>query len=136
MKTFTIELRSATQCERIDGTVSFVAEDGSGSFGILAGHERMTTVLGFGLARFRLPDEDWQYIALPGALLYFAENRLCLCTRRYLRDVDLLRVSAALREQLLREEEGLLGMKQSLHRLEQEMFKRLLQTRASEGAFT
>ena len=32
---------------------SFIGEDDSGSFGILAGHARMMTMLGFGLARFR-----------------------------------------------------------------------------------
>ncbi len=135
MNTFTLDIRSATRGERIDDVVSFVGEDGSGSFGILAGHERMMTELRFGLARFRRLNQDWQYLALPGAVLYFAENRLCLCTRRYLRGGDYRRMDAVLREQLGREEEDLRGMKKSLHRLEQEMLKRLVKAQSSEGAF-
>ena len=37
MNTFTLHLESSTQYERIEHVVSFVGEDDSGSFGILAG---------------------------------------------------------------------------------------------------
>jgi F-type H+-transporting ATPase subunit epsilon len=43
MNTFVMHLQSATQYERINGVVSFVGEDESGSFGILAGHASMVT---------------------------------------------------------------------------------------------
>ena len=38
MNTFLVHLQSATQYERIENVVSFIAEDDSGSFGILPGH--------------------------------------------------------------------------------------------------
>ncbi len=53
---------------------SFIGEDASGSFGLQAGHARFMTILEFGLARFRTAEADWQYLALPGALLYFAQG--------------------------------------------------------------
>ena len=124
MKSFVLHLESATQYERIEAAVSFVG-DASGSFGILPGHARMSTVLEFGLARFRVAGADWQYLAAPGAVLYHSGNELHFSTRRYLRDASLERVRAALQEQLLAEERELRAVKQSLRRLEEEMLKRL-----------
>ena len=60
MNTFLLHLQSATQYERIENVLSFVGEDDSGSFGILSGHGRMMTLLGFGLARFRITHQDWE----------------------------------------------------------------------------
>ena len=70
MNGFMLHLQSATQYERIDDATSFVGQDASGSFGLLAGHARFMTVLGFGLTRFRVAEQDWEFLALPG----------CLCT--------------------------------------------------------
>lgn len=125
MTQFVVHLQSATQYERIEGVTMFVGEDASGSFGILAGHHRMMTPLQFGLARFRQDDGDWQFLALPGGLLYFVGNELFLNTRHYLRDRDYAKITKALAEQLRREEASLRELKDSLHRLEEEMFKRL-----------
>jgi F-type H+-transporting ATPase subunit epsilon len=122
---FTLNLQSATQYEAIDGVTSFVGEDESGSFGIQAGHARMMASLKFGLARYRCGEHPWQYLALPGALLYFADNQLFLNTRRYVRGDDYARINAVLREQLSREEMGLQRIKESLRRMEEEMIKRL-----------
>ena len=125
MNQFVLHLQSATQYERIEKVTAFIGQDASGSFGIMAGHERMMTPLLFGLARFRTADDEWQFIALPGALLYFTDNELFLNTRRYLRDRDSTRITLALDEQLRAEEASLHQVKESLRRLEEEMFKRL-----------
>jgi F-type H+-transporting ATPase subunit epsilon len=125
---FTLHLQATTQYERIDGVVSLVAEDASGSFGILPGHERLVTTLVPGLARFRTGSSaSWQYLALPGAVLYFVDNELFINTRRYLRGADYAGISVALEAQLLAEERELSRLKQSLHQMEEEMFKRLWQ---------
>jgi F-type H+-transporting ATPase subunit epsilon len=131
MNTFVMHLQSATQYERIDNLVSFVGEDDSGSFGIMSGHGRMMTVLTLGLARFRVSNQDWEYLALPGALAYFVDGQLYLNTRRYLRGKDYQHLGVALREELFVEEEALRQMKQSMHRLEEEMFRRLWKVRPS-----
>ena len=125
MKSFTLRLQDATHSEDIAGVTSFVGEDASGSFGILAGHARMMASLMIGLARFRSGENAWQYLALPGAVLYFHDDVLTLSTRHYLRDTDYIRVSEALQKQLLAEEEKLHIMKKSLRRMEEEVFKRL-----------
>ena len=125
MKTFTLVLLGATQTERIEGVSSFVGEDASGSFGILAGHTRIITSLVFGLARFRVEEASWQYLALPGAVLYFLDNELSLSTRSYLMDDNYERISTVLQEQLLDEEEDLRTIKQGLHQIEEEILRRM-----------
>lgn len=125
MNTFVLHLQSGTQYERIDDTVSFIAADDSGSFGILAGHARMMTSLVTGLARFRTAAGAWRFLALPGAVLYFVDNELYVNTRRYLHGPDYKRVSTVWRAELQAEEEKLRAVTESLNRLEDEMLKRL-----------
>jgi len=137
VNTFTLELLSATAQRNIDGVVSFVGEDASGSFGLLPGHVRSMTALLFGLARFRLNEESgevgqggegtdgWQYLAVPGGLLYFVDNHLQICCRRFLVDTDFERISTLLQRQLLVEEQQLHAMKESLRRMEESILRRL-----------
>lgn len=125
MKPFVMHLQSATAYERLADVTAFIGQDLSGSFGILAGHERVMTPLTFGLARFRTQDGEWQFLALPGGLLYFVANELFINTRRYLRDRDYTAIVRAIDEQLLVEEATLSQLRASLHRLEEEMFTRL-----------
>ena len=127
MNTFSLHVQSATQYEHIEGVTSFVGEDESGSFGIRARHARMMTALSYGLARYQLKDSSWHYLAFPQAILYFVDNALYISTRRFLHDADYQRISAGLLEQLLKEEEDLRTIKESLLRLEQGMFRRLWQ---------
>ena len=131
MKTFTIYLQDATQPQQIDGVTSFVGEDSSGSFGIQANHARFMTSLIIGMARFRVGEDKWHYLAVPGALLYFHDNALHLTSRHYLLADDYEQVSTALQQQLLREEEKLHETKASLNRMEEEVLKRLWKSRLS-----
>ena len=125
MNTFSLHLLSATEQQEVEGVTSFVGEDASGSFGIQAGHCRTMTSLVFGLARFRCGDAGWQYLAVPGGLLYFVGKRLSICTRHYLMDQDYQRVSRLLQEQLMLEEQSLRETKTSLRRLEESVLQRL-----------
>lgn len=122
-----LQLQQSTQCERIEGVSSFVGEDASGSFGLRPGHERFATVLSFGLARFRVAQSPWEYLAVPGGVLYCRGNELLLCARRLFRHADYEEVAREFREQLIVEERELHEFKQSLRRLEQEMLKRIWQ---------
>lgn len=125
MNTFNLTIRDATRTRRFENVYSFIGEDASGSFGIQSNHARIMASLVFGLARFRLTDESWQYLAMPGALLYFVNNELTINTKRYLIDTDYERISRALQEELLAEEKKLKAMKDSLHHMEEEVLKRL-----------
>jgi len=125
MSGFALQILDSMRTLRIENVEAFSGEDRTGSFGILAGHERFMTTLVFGLASFRESGADWQYLAVPGALLYFEANELTLSTRHFLIDADYERISAALDEQLLAEEEDLRATRESLRRMEEEALKRL-----------
>lgn len=127
MNTFTVHLFATDRTERIESVVSFVGEDDSGSFGLLARHDRFMTALSFGLARLRLADGSREYLGFPGGLLYFSDNELRISTRRYLRDTDIGRITETLSHELLAEEQALAEIRSKLHRLEAEMLKRLAQ---------
>ncbi|MDD5249109.1 MAG: F0F1 ATP synthase subunit epsilon [Rhodocyclaceae bacterium] len=127
MSGFSLQLLGADRGERIDGVMSFVGEDGTGSFGLLAGHERFMTVLSFGLARVRLADGAWEYLGFPGGLLYFVADECRISTRRYVRDNDVTRIARALTRELLDEEQALFETRRKLHQLEAEMLKQLAQ---------
>lgn len=125
MSGFPLHLNQATRCERIEGVTAFIGEDKTGQFGIHPGHERFMTIHVFGLAQFRVGTQPFEYLAVPGGLLYFVGGELFLCSRRLFRHRDYREVALALTEQLAAEERDLHGLKQSLRRLEDEMLKRL-----------
>lgn len=133
MKTFELLLQDSTHAQRVPDVTAFIGEDASGSFGILAGHARLMASLCIGLARFRGADGAWQYLAQPGALLYFHDNLLTLNTRHFLLDHDYAAISAALQQQLLAEEEELHNTKASLHRMEEEVLRRMWRLGRAEG---
>ena len=125
MNRFSLALVSATQQHQADGVTAFVGEDPSGSFGILAGHIRTITPLVFGLARYRCGEQAWQYLAIPGGLLYFVGNHLQIYTRRFLVNEDYAQISQQLQQQLLAEEQSLAETRESLARMEEAMLRRL-----------
>jgi F-type H+-transporting ATPase subunit epsilon len=134
VRTFVLHLQDALHHERVDDVETFVGRDPSGSFGLLAGHERFMTTLVFGLARFRCAGGAWEYLAVPGALVYFCGDALVLNTRRFLRDTDYGRIGGLLVEQLAAEERELGSIRESLRRLEGEMLRRLWELgRKGEG---
>ena len=125
MNTFSLQLYDATQQRRIDNVTSFVGEDSHGSFGLQAHHARFMTTLFFGLCSYRLQTEEWQYLALPGGVLYFNHNQLCISAQHFLIDNNFERISEQLQQQLLAEEETLMATRSSLQKMEQSMLSRL-----------
>ena len=125
MKTMALQLHHATGSDRFEGVTSFVGEDASGSFGLLPGHGRMMTALAAGLIRFRVAADEWHYLVLPGGILSGGGNELTLCTRRYLHHTDIRQMGALLAELQQADAAALGGIKESLHRLEEEMLRRL-----------
>lgn len=127
MNHFTLHLLAADRTEIINNVLSFSAEDTSGRFSIMAGHERFMTTLAFGLARLRLADGTEEYLGFPGGLLYFYDNSMRISTRRYLRDRDAESIARTLSHQLLEEEAALEKTRRNLRHLEAEMLSHLLQ---------
>jgi len=92
---------------------------------IARGPASLATVLAFGLARFRVGGQAWQFVALPGGVAYFADDVLRIATRKYLYGQDFRKVSAALEDEFLAEERQIATVRENLQRLEQEMLRRL-----------
>jgi len=133
VNTFTLQLYDASQQQRIENVTSFVGEDANGCFGLQAHHARFMTTLIFGLFRYRLQTDDWQYLALPGGVLYFNDNELSISTRHFLIDSDFERISDLLKYQLLSEEETLSATRSSLHKMERAMLVRLWNLQKNSG---
>ena len=127
MNVFKLHLFATDRYELIEGVTSFTGEDGSGSFGVQARHERCMTTLTFGLARLLLADGRREYLGLPGGLLYFVDNEMRISTRRYLRGDDATAIAGALARELLEVEQALEQTRRKLHRLEAEMVRHVAQ---------
>lgn len=125
MKTFQLLLQDATHVQHITDVTDFIGADASGSFDIRADHIRMMTSLRIGLARFRCSNGDWRYLAMPGALLYFVDNRLTLNTRHFVIDRDYTKINDILRQELMTEEQELHRTKLCLQRMEEEVLQRM-----------
>ena len=131
MKTFRLHLMSATRSEWIPDLIRFTGRDAAGSFGIMANAFRRIAVLSFGLAHFETAGGAVEYLAMPGGLLYFVDNELRIATTHFVRGPGLEEVSEALDRQLRSEEEALRDIRQSLHRLDEEMMKRMYEMKRS-----
>jgi F-type H+-transporting ATPase subunit epsilon len=127
MKTFRLHLMSMTRSEVIPDVVQFTGRDTAGSFGILANAHRRMTALVFGLAHFQNAGGKVEYLALPGGLLYFVENVLRIATTNFVRSSSPEEISEALDRQLRTEEAELRDTRQSLHRLDEEIMKRMFE---------
>ncbi|MCL5260530.1 MAG: F0F1 ATP synthase subunit epsilon [Gammaproteobacteria bacterium] len=125
MKTFKIFLQSSTKSEIIDKVISFVSEDASGSFGILAHHARFMTCLQYSLAWFRYDNDEVEYLALPGGVLYFVANNLTINTRQYLRSKNYQEIDKALGQLFQDEEDKITDLKKILHNLDTGILKQL-----------
>ena len=62
---------------------------------------------------------------MPGAILYFKNNQLRLSTRRFFLSEDYEQMSQVLRDTLTEEEQLLAEMKHKLHRLEEDVLRRI-----------
>jgi F-type H+-transporting ATPase subunit epsilon len=133
MESFTLNLVDMNHEQRIEGVLSFIGEDASGSFGLKANHARFMTSLSFGLSRFRLADDSWQYMALLGGIAYFNNNELSISTRHFLIDNDLERLTSLLEKAWVVEQKNLQATRTSLINMEQSLFKRLLALNRKQG---
>lgn len=133
MNSFVMYLQSSTQYEEINDILSFIGEDSSGRFGIMANHGRMMTCLKFGLSWFRHEDNTEEYLAVPGGVLYFNENKLFVNTRHFFRNKNYEIITTAIENQLIQEEENIRGVKESLHRLDEEILKHLWELERKKG---
>lgn len=133
MQTFTLTLRDSEQARTLEDAVSFVGEDSSGSFGLMANHTPYMTLLSFGLARVRTADERTHYLAVSGGVLDFIDNVLTIVALRILIDEDYDRISHTLEQILVAEGETLRNVRQSVRVLEDQLLRRLWEQRDELG---
>jgi F-type H+-transporting ATPase subunit epsilon len=125
MKSFTILLHSPNDSVILPDVVYFKGRDASGSFGLMAHHERFMTVHEFGLAVVRMVGDKTRYVALPSALIYFVGNKLLLATRRFIISPDKEEVIAAISGIMRDEEEARTSLTNSIREMEQELTRKL-----------
>ncbi len=133
MSGFSLELNSTECCLQLDDLRAFVANDASGSFGILPRRAPLITRLCYGLAHFQTGSGQRQYLACPGALLYFRDNHLLISTRRYLLSTDYRALGTELSGQLATEEQNLAAIKHQLKELEHALLQRMRQLHRSQA---
>jgi F-type H+-transporting ATPase subunit epsilon len=124
MTAFTLTLMDCRGAERFGGVDQLVAADVSGSFGVLAHHEKMVAVLRYGLARF-LDAGTWRYVALPGGVLRFAENELTIVTVRYFLGEDRAAIVDQLAAEMSRADSEVRRVEATLAEVEQSLIRRL-----------
>ena len=130
MTSMTFHLLGSGQAEKIENVLAFTGEDFTGFFSLLPGCERFMTCLVSGLAWFRCRSEQGTetrgYVAAPGAVFYCVENQAYLCARTFIHGGNRDEIAGQLDRQLREEEEKIGQVKRSLHRLDEEVLKRLL----------
>jgi len=125
MKTFALALFDSAGADRYERVRQFVGADGSGAFGILAGHEPMVAVLRYGLARFEDGVGNWHYVALPGGILRFNDNALSVAAVRYfLGDEPGILVERLARE-MAQDDSELSAARQTLAKIDRSLVRRL-----------
>lgn len=125
MNTFPLTVCDGASCQRFDAVAALVAADATGAFGLQARHQALVAVLRPGLARFRLADGQWRYLALAGGVLRFADNAAELVSARcYLGD-DAAALTARLAAELAREDSDLHAARATLAAIEQALKRRL-----------
>lgn len=125
MNCFALHLHDSHGGDRFDDVVQFIAADGSGSFGILAGHARMLAVLRYGLARFVDSAGRWHFLSLPGGVMSFADNRLTLATVRYFLGHERASICRQLEDEMARQDSDVHTSRATLTEIEHALLRRL-----------
>lgn len=127
MNGFELTLLDGQGSQRFASIKHFVAADDKGSFGLLAGHQHALAVLRYGLARFCDQQDVWHYLALPGGVLRFADNRLTITTVRYFLGDDRHLICEQLASELARTDSEIHIARATLSEIERSLVRRLAQ---------
>lgn len=125
MSAFALTLLDSTQVQRFDAVTECIAADATGSFGILAGHERTVAVLRYGLLRFVNGDGAWHYAALPGGVLRFADNTLNIVASRFFLGDEREALADKLAAEMAREDSDIHSARATLAQIERTLMRRL-----------
>lgn len=124
MSGFALTVLDCRGAERFETVTQFVAADASGSFGLLAHHEKTVAVLRYGLARF-LDAGTWRYVALPGGVLRFADNHLTVAAVHYFLGEDRAAIVDQLATEMARSDSEVRHVEATLAEIEESLIRRL-----------
>jgi F-type H+-transporting ATPase subunit epsilon len=125
MNTFSLTVIDTGEMARFDGVRQFIGADDGGSFGILAGHAHTVALLRYGLSRFVDGGGVWRYLAMPGGVLRFADNRLTITTIRYFLGDDPDAMCAELEAAMRQTDSEVRRSRAALSEIEHSLVKRL-----------
>jgi F-type H+-transporting ATPase subunit epsilon len=125
MNSFRLSLFDSAGADRFERVRQFIGADGSGAFGILAGHEPMVVALRYGLARFQDDADLWRYVALPGGILRFKDNALSVATVRYFLGDEPTSLVAQLENEMARDDSELSAARQTMAKIDHSLMRRL-----------
>lgn len=125
MNTLTLELLDGRTIERVEGIISLVAEDPTGQFGLLPGHEALVTALQPGLLRCRQSDGQWHYLACSGGVLVCRNNLVQLVSARFLHSDQDTQLTEHLERRLAQEKGERYADVQSRTEIERALIRRL-----------
>ncbi|ATG90612.1 F0F1 ATP synthase subunit epsilon [Methylomonas koyamae] len=125
MSGFSLTLFDSRGVEYFEQVGQFVGADADGSFGILPGHVGMVALLRYGLARFRDQAGAWHYLALPGGVLRFSENRMTLTAVRYFLGDDPDAICELLAAEMARIDSEVHRARATLTEIERSLLRRL-----------
>lgn len=122
----TVTVYGFDKTETIHNIAMFRAEDASGSFAIMPGHDYFMTMLDYGMAVLRHDNGATSYLALPGGFLHITNNELNVHCRQFWQGDEYAAMSATLRDHVTHTEQSLHKNKSNLERIEQSMIKHML----------
>lgn len=125
MNTLSLQLLDGSSEIRLEGIASLVAEDVSGQFGLLPGHEALVTLLRPGLIRCRLLAGGQRFLASAGGPLVCRANQVRIVSPRFLCAERADQLSAQLDQLQSREHGTEVAEHQSREQLERALVRRL-----------
>jgi F-type H+-transporting ATPase subunit epsilon len=125
MKTFALDLYDSSNAEHFDGVRQFIGADESGSFGVLAGHEKLVAVLRYGLARFEDAAGNWHYLSMPGGVLHYQDNRMSITSVRYFLGDDRTKICDQLADEMKQADSEVHTAHATLSEIEHALMRRL-----------
>lgn len=133
MKSFALMLLDTKGSQFFEAVTRFIGADADGSFGVLAGHVPMVALLRYGLARFTDSEGRWHYLALPGGVMRFADNRLTVTTVRYFLGEQRDEICQRLTDELAETDSELHAARATLSEIERSLVRRLAELSARGG---
>ncbi len=127
LKSFTCKVYSPKNILTINEVSSFVGEDNSGSFGIMAGRYPLVTILKCSTAKLKLNDDSVLYLGISGGVLSFKSNILTIVTSFAIQSENIEDLTEALDVAIAKDEERSQKIQGYIQKLDDEILKRIKQ---------